>query len=142
VEESFMEKQLTQREINDKKWHDHWEGMSSYIKGRLGDCLFVLDEHSIGISKDRRCFQVYGAEESFKFDDNTKVSIKAVNLKTRKVIKVYEYHIAKQELKQCSQAHLIHKHYGETSLQFLQDLRDAVVDYYKPNSIKFITDNF
>ena len=137
-----MEKQLSAREANDKKWEDHWKNMSSYIKERLGECLLVLDQHSVGISKNRRCFQVYGAEQSFKFDHNTKVYIKAENKRTGKFIKVYKYSIEKQELKRCSQAHIIHNNYNEAEIQFLKDLRDAVVDYYRPDSIKFITDNF
>jgi len=137
-----MEKQLTQREINDKKWHDHWEGMTQYIKEHLEGCFYVLDEHSIGISKDRRCFQVYGAEESFKFDNNTKVFIKAENKKTGNFVKVYEYRFVEQEVRRCSQSHIIHNTYNEEELEFLKGLRDAVVGYYRPNSIKFITDNF
>lgn len=137
-----MEKQLSVREANDKKWDDHWESMRSYLKERLGNCHTVCDMHSLGISKNRRCYQVYGAEQSFKFDDNNRVYIKAENKQTGKFVKVYKYDIETQELKRCSQAHIIHNSYNEAEIQFLKDLRDAVVDYYRPNSIKFITDNF
>ena len=137
-----MTKQMTQREINDKKWQDHWEEMSSYIKAKLKDCLFVLEEHSMGISKNRRCYQVYGAEESFKFDNNTKVFIKAENKKTGKFVKVYEYRFAEKELRKCSQAHLVYNNYNEEEIKFLQDLRDVVIEYYRPNSIKFIINRY
>jgi len=137
-----MKTPLNAREINDKKWEDHWESMTSYLRNKFEGCLFLIDEHSIGISRNRRCFQVYGAEESFKFDDNNKVYIKAENKKTGKLIKIYEYLIKSKEVKRCSQAHIIHNSYSEEDIQFLKELRDAVVDYYRPNSIKFITDNF
>ena len=133
---------MTQREINDKKWKDHWENMNAYIKERLEGCLYILDEHSMGIIKNRRSYQVYGAEESFKFDNNTKLFIKAENKRTGKFVKVYEYRIAEQELRRCSQSHIVYNAYNKKEIKFLQELRDAVVDYYRPNSIKFITDNF
>jgi len=142
VGESLMNIQLNARDINDKKWKDHWEAMTSCLKNRLEGCLFLIDEHSIGISRNRKCFQVYGAEESFKFDDNSKVYIKAENKKTGKLVKVYEYLKESKEVKRCSQAHIIHNSYNEEDIKFLKELMDAVVDYYRPNSIKFITDNF
>ena len=137
-----MEKQLTQREINDKKWQDHWNDMVSYLKNKLGDCLFIIDEHSIGISRDKKFYQIYGAEESFKFSNNNKTILKAMNNKTGKFVKVYEYRKKEEEVRRCSQAHLIYNAYSDEEVQFIKDLRDAMIDFYKPNSIKFIMDNF
>ena len=130
----------TGNEMNDKKWEEHWNGLIDYLRDRLEDCIYLSDEHSVGIHRGRRSFQVYGAKESFKFEDNSKVLIKAENKKTGKFVQVYEYDIYSKEIKRCSQAHLIHNTYKEDDLKFLQDLKKGILDYYRPNSIKFITD--
>jgi len=137
-----LDELLTERQKNDNEWKNFSKSIHDHIKNKLTGCFYVIEEFGVGVSKDRRCFQVYGAEESFKFDNNTKVIIKAENKKTGKFVKVYEYLIKEETVRKCSQAHLIHNYYTEDELKFLQDIRDAVVDYYRPNSIKFITDNF
>ena len=129
-------------QIHEKKWKDHWESMISYIKDYLKDCLFVQEEHSVGIIRNRRCFKIFGAEQSFKFEDNTKIFIKAENKLTGRLVRVYEFNLLTKKMKRCSQAHIIHNQYNANEIEFLQILKDAVKNYYRPNSIKFITDAF
>ena len=139
-----MNTQITPSEINYKQWENHWNSMTTYLRDNLlgKDTLIIKDEFSIGVYRNRRCFSVYGAEDSFKFGNNNKVIIKVENKRTGKFVKVFEFLIDTKEIKKCSQAHIIFNSYDAEELKFIRSLCDTVSDYYRPDSIKFITDNF
>jgi len=137
-----MEKQLTAQELNEKKWKDHWEEMTSYIQSRIEGCSYVKDTFSLGICKDGIFCQVRGADKVFKFDNNGRMFVKAINRRSGNFVKVYECLISDRTYKRLSPSHIIHKQYSEKELIFLQDIKNVVLDFYRPNSIKFITDNF
>ncbi len=137
-----MNKKLTAIETNEKEWYDHWENMMVYLKSKLKGCIFTYDLHAIGVSYNKKYYQIYGAEESFELVENNIVTIKAENLKTGKFIRVYRYNIKEKGTVKCSNSRYIFKQYDDADLDFLQSLKRAVADFYQPNSIKFIIDSF
>jgi len=135
-----MKIQMTPREINDKKWEEHWKSMQLYLKNHLPKCLFVIDDHALGIHFNGRCYQIYGATDSYVLEDNRRVIIKAENKKTGKFVKVYDFNKEEKTLKQGSQAYLFYKNANQEQVMFVEELTKNLVNFYKPNSIKFILD--
>lgn len=137
-----MEKKLTAQELNEKKWNDMWEEMKSYIQSRVSGCTFDIGTLSLGICKDGVFCQLRGTDKIFKFENNNKMFINAVNKRTGKFVKVYECRIDEKTVHRSKASHIIHNQYNAEEIKIIQDLKDAMVDFYRPNSIKFITDNF
>jgi len=133
-------KTLSEQEKNIIKWEEHWKDLTDYLKNKVEGCFFVKNTFAVGISYDGLSYQLRGDDKTFKFDKNNKIFIKAMSKRSGKFTKVYTYLIKEKVSERSRQSHHLHNQFSPKQLKFLQELKNAVTDFYKPNSIKFITD--
>lgn len=131
----------TEQEIDYLKWKSLWEGLVSQIKRNIKIDAYLIDSYSVGMSYNGKFYQLRGTNQTFKFKNNKSILVKAINPKTGKFIRVYEYIISdKKTVSSPKGSHLIYNSYTLEDLEFIEKLKDSVELYYKPTSIKFIMD--
>lgn len=122
------------------EWENHWKAVQSFLERKLELGLYHFNKHSLGIRYKNRYYLIYGATESALYQENTKLFIKAENKNTGKLNIVFIYDFINKRVTETKLLKTIQKQYTSKELTFLINLKDNILDYYKPNSIKFIMD--